>query len=171
MELPLLFAKQFKDTVERILHVPGNYDGSILEMTVVVDTYLSKEEVKELLPELLRTLKMHSKIFQNVRFNFVLWESDHQIKNQVCPMAMAMMDSFYQDYEQKATEKHLENLAAYLKKFHARSKVILVLTDGAYQVEDTEELDRQMKPFLEKKWMFVVRQEKEWAVEYRRIGF
>lgn len=170
MELPLLFAKQLKDTVERILHVPGNYDGNILEMTVVVDSHLSKEEVQDLLPKLLRTLKMHSRIFQNVRFNFVLWKSDEQISHQVCPMTMAMMDSFYQDYEQEETEKHLENLAAYLKKFHARSKVILVLTRGAYQVKDREELHRQMQPFLEKKWMFLIKREEEWELEYRKIG-
>lgn len=169
MELPLLFAKQFKDNIERILHVPGNYGGTILEMTVVVDSHLSKEEVQDLLPKLLRTLKMHSKIFQNVRFNFALWRSDDQISNQVCPMTMAMMDSFYQDYESEETEKHLECLAAYLKKFHARSKVMIVLTDGAYRVGDREELHRQMQPFLEKKWMFVVKKEAEWAVEYRRI--
>lgn len=170
MELPLLFSKQFKDNVERILHVPGNATGNILEMTVVVDGCLSRDEVQNLLPKLLRTLKMHSRIFQNVRFNFVLWKSDEQINNQVCPMTMAMMDSFYQEYQQTAVEKRLESLAAYLKKFHARSKVIIVLTCGGYVIGDEEELHRQMQPFLEKKWMFVARREEEWRVEYRQIG-
>ncbi len=39
----LIFRKNFKNAVERVLHVPHNYTGGILEMTFVLDYALSKE--------------------------------------------------------------------------------------------------------------------------------
>lgn len=170
VELSVLVLKKFKDTVERILHVPGNYTGKVLEMTVAADNSLTKEELNGLLPQLLKALKMHSKIFQNVRFNYVLWTSDDKITNQVCPMMSALLDSFYENYECVKEEKHLEKLAAYLKKFHARSKLIIVLTDGTYRVGSKEELRQEMEPFLGKKLMFVVCKGEEIKIEYRNLS-
>ena len=37
--------RQFINHIEQILHVPGNYSGGILEMTLVVDCSLAKEFV------------------------------------------------------------------------------------------------------------------------------
>ena len=68
-QLSPVFKQKFGNSVERILHVPGNYDpAKILEMTVVVDTSLEKELVTAVLPELLCSLKALDKVFQNVRF-------------------------------------------------------------------------------------------------------
>ena len=89
MKLSLTETKQLKNRVEQILHVPGNYTGKILEMEMVVDAALPKETVKETVPELLLTLKRHSKVFRNVRFNYTLWISDRRIENKVCPMMLA----------------------------------------------------------------------------------
>lgn len=167
VELSVLVLKKFKDTVERILHVPGNYAGKVLEMTVAADNSFTKEEIRSLLPQLLRALKRHSKVFQNVRFNYVLWTSDEKVQNRVCPMMTAISDSFYQDYECVEKEKYLEKLAAYLKKFHARSKLVIVLVKGRYQVGNQEELRQAMEPFLGKKMMFVIYGEDHMEIEYR----
>lgn len=150
MELSIVTLKKFKDKVERILHVPGNFRGNVLEMTVVVDKNLDADTLKELLPELIRTLKMHSEVFRNVRFNLTYWEQEG-IKNQVCPMQMVMTSGFYEGYEQKVEEKHFEDLVEYLKKFQARSKLIILLTDGTYKIDDLASIKQKMQPFLEKK--------------------
>ena len=38
---------KFKNTIERILHVKGNYGGGILEMAIVLDHGVKKEVVQE----------------------------------------------------------------------------------------------------------------------------
>lgn len=152
-----VFLKQVKNTVDRILNVPGNYTkGKILEMTVVLDGNLSKKVVSLLLPELLRTLKLHDKVFQNVRFHTVYWETDERPKDVVLPMMMAVTESFYEDYRQKTEQKSVSRLAQYLTLFHARSKLIILLTDGNFMEEERETVIKNMQPFLEKKMMTVL---------------
>ena len=97
-ELSILTIKKFKDTIERILHVPGNYRGGILEMAVVADSRLQVEEIQNILPQLLKALKQKGQIFQNVRFNYIFWKNQ-SIETTVCPMMQAMLESFYQPYE------------------------------------------------------------------------
>jgi len=171
-EFSPVFLKKGKDTVDRILNVPGNYTkGKILEMTVVLDKNLQKEVVRLLLPELLRTLKRHDKVFQNVRFHVVDWETDERPKDRVLPMAMAAMESFFEDYEQEVRKKSVRKLAQYLTLFHARSKLIILLTDGNFMEEEREEVKKSMQPFLEKKLMTVfVKEESLWqtpVISYR----
>ena len=98
MNFSPVFLMKFKNTIERILHVKGNYSGGILEMAVVIDHNLPKESVQEIVPQLLRTLKMHSEVFRNVRLNMVEWHSNEQITAQVSPMTMAGMFGYYEGY-------------------------------------------------------------------------
>lgn len=156
MELSLLFLKKFKDTTERILHVPGNFTGPVLEMAVVLDGNLSREQAAEYLPQLLATLKRHSEVFRNVRLNVVNWCSDDEIVNQVCPLSMVLLKGYYENYAQKKEEKTFEVLVEYLKKYQARAKLIILLTDGNYEVRQEELLEAGMRPFLDKKLMQVV---------------
>ncbi len=166
MELSPVFLKQFCNVADRILHVPGNYTGDkILEMTVVVDTALDRDTIENLLPQLLRRLKMHDKVYQNVRLNVAYWNSDGSLTNRVCPMMQAMLSSFYEDYRPQSGIKSFEALIEALRLFHARSKQIILLTDGGYQVEDMEQLRQKMQPFLEKKLMAVVCKGTEESVE------
>lgn len=149
-----VFLKQLKNTVDRILNVPGNYTkGKVLEMTVVIDKNLSKEILAALLPEVLRSLKTHDRVFQNVRFHAAYWETDEKPEDKVLPMTMAMLDGFYEGYAQRASEKSVLRLAQYLSLFHARSKLIILLTDGSFKEEGREEIKKSMQPFLEKKLM------------------
>lgn len=162
-----LFLKKINDTVERILHVPGNAVDSVLEMAVVIDRNLSKEEVTSYLPLMLRSLKMHSEIFRNVRLNVVYWGGDDDTTCSVSPMSMVMMDSYYEDYRQKKTTKTFETLAGYLKMFQARSKILILLTDGSYQVAHEELLEQVMQPFLEKRLMQVIVDGEDADIRYR----
>ena len=43
-----------------------------------------------------------------------------------------------------------------MKLFHARSKLIIVVTDGKYETGDESELKKLMQPFLYRKVMNVV---------------
>lgn len=46
MNLSPVFLMQFKNSIERILHVKGNYSGGILEMAVVIDENLEREQLQ-----------------------------------------------------------------------------------------------------------------------------
>lgn len=165
-ELSAVTLMKFKNTVERILHVKGNYQGGILEMTVVVDNNLSKQILKNLLPKLLQALKLQGETFRNVRFNYGIWKEDGVVKNQVCPMMSAISQGFYEEYEQQVQVKQLGSLIEYLKLFHARSKLILVLKEDNCQM--TEAIKCQMQPFLDKKLMLLTVDEKENTEIYYR---
>ena len=156
MNVSPVFLMKFKNTVERILHVPGNYKGGILEMAVVLDHNVSQEMTRELVPQLFRTLKMHSEVFRNVRLNMVQWLDDETIKNEVTPMSMAGMNSYYTAYECQIRCKDFRKLVQYLKVFQARAKLIILVTDGANEEGSAESLKAAMQPFLDKKLMQVV---------------
>lgn len=154
--ISIIFNKQFTNKVEMILHSPCNIPNKMFEMTVVLDCSLSKEAAKEIVPHLLKTLKMHSEVFANVRLNMVRWEDDEAIRNQVMPMSMAMLSSYYEDYAQKQVTKDYQKLMQNLKLFHARSKLIIIVTDGKYETGDTQTLKKIMQPFLYRKVMNVI---------------
>ena len=156
MNLSPVFLMKFKNTVERILHVPGNYKGGILEMAVVLDHNVSRETVQELVPQLFRTLKVHSELFRNVRLNMVQWEDDEVIKNEVTPMSMAGLNAYYATYEGQIRCKDFGKLVQYLKVFQARAKLIILVTDGANEEGSEESLKAALQPFLDKKLMQVV---------------
>lgn len=168
MNLSPVFLMQFKNTVERILHVPGNYKGDILEMAVILDYNMSKEVVQELIPQLFRSLKMHSEVFRNVRLNMVQWESDEKIISGVVPMSVAGLSTYYENYEGTRECKNWMKLIQYLKLFQARAKLIILVTDGANEEYPTESTMAAMQPFLEKKFMQIVVEDKaELKIRYR----
>lgn len=156
MNLSIIFDKQFTNKVEMILHSPCNIPSKMFEMTVVIDRNLSKDVVTQVVPHLLRTLKRHSEVFLNVRLNVVSWVEDCGISNQIVPMSMAMLDSHYEGYEQNTVRKDYKVLMQNLKLFHARSKLIIVVTDGNYEQGDAVELKKVMQPFLYRKVLNVV---------------
>lgn len=110
---------------------------------------------------------MHSEIFRNVRFNYVTWNGDLDIRTKVCPMQSAVTSSFYEDYSQKYEVKSYEELIKNLKTFHARAKLIIILTDGTERIENEDLLKHLMQPFLDKKLMKVIIHNDEVEIEYR----
>ena len=153
--MDLIKRKQLKNSIERILHSPGNYSGGILEMAVVIDMSLSKEEVVEYSKELVSTLKSHSEVFRNVRLNTILWKGSQEFVKEVTPLAMLSMGRFFDTYESIDVEKSCDGLFATLKKFYARSKLIIVITGPKEKLffENKSEAKESMQPFLHKKML------------------
>lgn len=166
-QLSVVTLMKFKNIIERILHVKGNYQGGILDMTLVVDGNLALADRKTWIPKLMGALKQQGEVFRNVRFNYCLWNSDAEITNKVCPMMLVMTEKFYEEEYQTNNEKSLEKLVDYLKKFHARSKIIILVTDGKYKIEDKGKIKEKMQPFLDKKLTFVVVEDKNISISYR----
>lgn len=153
MELTQIGALQIAKRVDAILHVPGNYRGGNLEMTIVIDTSLEREDFSEAVAAVVRALKRSNEIFRNVRLNLVFW--GQEITAKVTPMAMLMTGGAFQEYRFCPQKKRYEELFAYLKKFHARSKVILVFTDGYHEVSDAQAVSEALSPFLKSKLLLI----------------
>lgn len=154
--LSIVENKKLKDMTERVLHVPGNYTGGILEMTLVLDFKLEKEYIKETAKDIVRALKSKGEVFRNVRFNVVRWKSDVQIETEAAAMTMLLTDGFYEDFVREDNEKRAELLMENLKKFHARSKLIIIVSDE-FAAGDEQRFQAAVTPFLERKSILIKR--------------
>lgn len=151
---------KIKNNVMRILHVPGNYNGGILEMAIVADYHMPFEELNEMSKKIANGLKHQNETFRNVRLNLIKWVFDEQIIKEVSSLPKLQMGTAYDDYEQcqntePGAEKTLDELLRQLKLFYARSKVIIVLTDGSYKVKDEKTVWEHLNPFLRRKLLIV----------------
>lgn len=151
MEISPVFLHLFHNKIERVLHLKGNFTGPVLEMALVMDHRVPAQKMQECVAALLRCLKQQSEVFRNVRFNVIHWISDDRIETKVCPMLSAVTEHFYGDYVPTTETKRIEKLYQYLKFYHARSKIVLIVTDGQYQVEDEAAKEAALKPFLGRK--------------------
>lgn len=166
--------KQFKNIVERILHAPGGYAGGILEMTLVCDYQMSQDRLTQVTGEIVATLKRHSEVFRNVRLNVVKWMDDSMIVKELSSMAYVQMGTVFQDQYRLMSEmtdmlgltevarglvvagpKSLQELTRQLKLFYARSKLIIVVSDGDYIAGNIKKLKEHLQPFLHRRIMFV----------------
>lgn len=153
MELTELGALQVAKRVDAILHVPGNYRGGNLEMTIVIDTSLELGDFTDAVAAVVRALKRENEIFHNVRLNLVFWGQETEAK--VVPMVMLMTGGAFGEYQCRPCKKCYEELFAYLKKFHARSKVILVFADERNDVIDVQAAKEALSPFLKSKLLLI----------------
>lgn len=156
-----LLKMNLKNAVERVLHVPGNYTGGILEMTLVIDCALDKDYIKTMAADIAATLRSHSEIFRDVRLNLLYWESDVKFENHVIPISFLQMSSCFEEYLPVGQDKCLDVLTAKLKLLHARSKLIIVLAGNELKIRDREEVKRNMHPFLGRKSIFLCRNDTE----------
>ena len=147
---------KMKQSVERILHVPGNYKGGILEMALIIDCNLDQEIAKSSVQTIVKALKSHSEVFRNVRLNVIWWKTDEEIVTEVMPMAVLQIGTPFESYEKMAANKRIDPLFANLKLFQARSKLILLLSDGQFFVEDEEQCMESLKPFLGRKMLLLL---------------
>jgi len=148
MELGMIQLMKMKQSVERILHVPGNYKGGILEMALIIDCNLGKETAKTSVQTIIKALKSHSEVFRNVRLNVIWWKSDEQIETEVTPLPVMQMGTSFEIYEKQAALKRIDQLFSNLKIFQARSKLILLISDGDFSIENEEKCMESLKPFL-----------------------
>lgn len=156
MEFTEISALQVAKRADAILHVPGNYRGGNLEMAIVIDTSLELEDFKDAVAAVVRALKRGNEIFRNVRLNLIFW--GRQTEARVVPMAMLMTGSAFDEYRCCPHKKRYEELFAYLKKFHARSKVILVFADEQNEVCDAQAAREALAPFLKSKLLIITGQ-------------
>jgi hypothetical protein len=181
LSISKLKALQISKMVEHILHVPGNFRGGNLEMTVVVSSRLSFSEKKESVKEVADALKRSSEVFRNVRLNLVRWDGISDFNSEVVPMVFLQTGACFAqeqaeseqvplDFEQNRTKserdqsdfvqertesEQLAPLLAYLKKFHARSKVILVFASKACEMGDKAQAHESLAPFLKQKLLLL----------------
>lgn len=151
---------QIKNAIKRVLHVPGNYTGGILEMAIVVDYAIPKEELAEHVKQIANALKRQDETFRNVRLNLIKWVTDACIIKEVSSLTVLQMGRGFEEYDKYADapgkeEKSVDELFRQLKLFYARSKVILVLTDGAYKVAEESTAKAHLQPFLGRKMVFI----------------
>lgn len=156
MELTETGALQIAKKADAILHIPGNYRGGNLEMTMVIDTSLELKSFAEAAAAVVRALKKQNEIFRNVRLNLVFWGKEMEMK--VTPMAMLLTGGAFDGYQCDPHKKYYEELFAYLKKFHARSKVILVFADEQNEVFDRQAAREALSPFLKSKLLLISEQ-------------
>ena len=156
MELGMIQLLKMKQSVERILHVPGNYKGGILEMALIVDCNLDKQTAKESVQSIVKALKSHRETFKNVRLNVIWWKSDEEFVTEVLPMPVLQIGTPFDGYEKMAAQKRIDLLFANLKLFQARSKLILLLSDGDFSIESEEGCTESLKPFLGRKMLLML---------------
>ncbi len=153
MKLSQIEALQIAKRVDGILHVPGNYQGGNLEMTIVIDNSLRLEEFRDAAAAVAGALKRSSEVFRNVRLNLVYW--GQEITVHVVPMAMLLTGGAFAEYADCPCKKYYEELFAYLKKFHARSKVVLVFADGQNEIANMQAAKEALTPFLKNKLLLI----------------
>lgn len=155
---------QLHNQIERVLHVPGNYRGGILEMTIVIDCAYDKERVQTLCADIVTSCKKQSEVFRNIRLNVVTWRSEN-ILTETVAAAYLQMGTWFEHYqEEQGEQKPLETILAYLKEFHARSKLILLLTPNAdvvHTIQDKEAALVALNPFLKQKLILITPEEME----------
>lgn len=146
---------QVNQSVERILHAPGNEmrAGSVLEMAFVIDEASDLEYSKEIVMEIADSLKRHSETFRNVRCNIVRWGAEGDITTEVMPLTFVQMGKAFARPCQGTPG--LEELLGYLKLYHARAKCIIVATQGGYDLGDVSACMEYLNPFLKRKLLLI----------------
>ncbi len=151
---------QIKNAIKRVLHVPSNYTGGILEMAIVVDYGIPKEEMTENVKQIADALKRQDETFRNVRLNLIKWVSDECIIKEVSSLTVLQMGRGLEDYDTYAEapgkeEKSVDELFRQLKLFYARSKVILLLEEKQYDTLDENKVKEYLNPFLKRKLIII----------------
>lgn len=177
MAFSIVEKKQLNNCVDMVLHSKGNTvpENSILEMTIILDESLSKDYLKDVAKDIVATLKQHNKVFENVRNNIVYWKVNGDIKTEIVPMSFIILERLFNDdsisentditmnacNQNKATKddminnQKLENLYGYLKLFHARSKLIILITGEKFSIENNSLLKENINPFLKTKLIVI----------------
>ena len=85
------------------------------------------------------------------------------LTNEIIPMSFLQMGTYFYSWTDKELEwkegnkVSLEELLHYLKKFHARSKIIFIFNKNSVSIYDKVEVKDALSPFLGQK-LFVIEQ-------------
>ena len=176
MELTQIQKLKLNQQVDMILQSPANQvrDGK-LEMAFVFDLGSDPSYLRDTAAQAAGALKQHDRIFQNVRCNAVYWAADG-LTTEVLPMSYVQLGRVCEkagnrtaDGSEKICPKNqvvkenrkprLEDLTGYLKLYHARSKCILVITEGNYEVSDRKRAREALNPFLKSRLVMITPQD------------
>lgn len=157
--------------VNMVLHLPGNFTGPVLEMALVVDTALPEERARDLIKQLCIILKNSGETFRNVRLNFILWKGEGRTEKSVVGMSSLILGRGLENYERTKGGKNIEPLLETLKKFYARSKLVILLSDGSFTVESAASADAQLKPFLGRKLIWILEHSPVLALQEEKCLF
>ncbi len=157
MPLTDLKKKNINKTAQKILHIPGNAPKTnVLEMALVLDCSLDPEYIRETSKDVLSHLRKEGDPFLNMRLNLIKWRSDEEFIKYVSSYPDILMGRAIDDADVMTTEKHIDTLAALLKKFYARSKIVILITDKKNcTCLNMEQVQEDMKPFLHKKMIYI----------------
>ncbi len=162
MSISGLKALQISKMADHILHVPGNYRGGNLEMTIVISSRLDVISLQENVKAVVDALKRSNEVFRNVRLNFVRAKEDGGFENKVVPLIFLQTGKAFdvaEEYGENIHISQLSDICTYLKLFHARSKLILVFSDSEYILGDLQELKEALNPFLKQKLLLIAGEE------------
>ena len=151
---PGMYRIQLRNMVQAVLRVPGNFTKNILEMAIVIDAGAGKENVKAVSKETARCLKSLGEAFCNVRLNTIIWTGDCEIEKNVDGLSRLMTDAWYDRYEEVQQSKELALLLEQLKKFYARSKLVIFFAGGGFSI-DEQRAAKALHPFLGRKMIWV----------------
>lgn len=125
-------------------------------MALVCDYRMPEEKLRERTKDVIGLLKQQGEVFRNVRFNLVKCAADPNFLKETPPMAYAAMGQVFEDYGELRGSAgdglwSLDELTRQLKLYFARSKLVILLTDGQYDIVDEKKVRENMQPFLHKK--------------------
>ena len=149
MSISGLKALQISKMADHILHVPGNYRGGNLEMTIVISSRLNVVSLQENIKAVVDALKRSNEIFRNVRLNLVRARAEGGFENVVVPLIFLQTGKIFEEkdrYEENMTTAPLSEICSYLKLFHARSKLIIIFTDAEYDPGQQAVLKESLNP-------------------------
>lgn len=152
---------QLNKMADHILRTPGNAShGKQLEMAFVLDETSDRTYVLDTVKELAASLKRHDRVFENVRCNVVGWSLEG-CTTHVLSMSYLVLGKAGEVMEDAmpGEKASMETLAAYLKLYHARSKLIIVITEGDYQTGNAGRLCEHFSPFLKTRLLVVTPQQ------------
>lgn len=158
--LTILQKSQLNKMVDVILNSPINTCKATkqnqLEMSMVFDESSERDFLQEMSREVAGTLKSHSSVFQNVRCNVVHWTLE-KIYCEVMPLSLVQIGKIViNDSEmEKECPLCLDILCEYLKKFHARSQCVIIITQGTYCIKNRDKLIEYLNPFLKSKLLII----------------
>lgn len=158
MSLTQIQKLQMNKQVDRILHTPGNQPvgKQQLEMAFILDGSSNMDYLKSTIQDVVSALKSHDKIFQNVRSNVIFWRTQN-IETQTMPMSFIQMGKPFVEWDSTCVDKsvNFDDLCAYLKMYHARSKCMILVTEGNYRIVDKECVKQSLNPFLKQKLLII----------------
>lgn len=149
---------QLRNQVQRVLHVPGNYNGGPLEMAIVFDCSLDKEESIATGKQIASVLKSMGDTFRNVRLNVVIW-SVGKVIHTISALPNLIMGNALSDLVHQGDEKLLEELCGNLKLFQARSRLVILVTKEEQKVLSAKTLRENLNPFLYRRMIWITESE------------